>query len=250
VTEEPQIVSEGRRLVEEATARGVVVRLLGGVAIWLRASEHAREVLGREYPDLDVVAWKKQSRALRDLLEKLGYEPERVFNATHGAQRLLYYAPGRAFHIDVFLDEFSMSHTLDLTGRLEIEPLTLPAAELLLTKLQVAELNRKDASDAVMLLLDHELADDDGPGRLNAARVAELCAADWGLYTTVTDNLDNVQELVPELLEEEVDRTTVGARLRELERRLDAAPKSRGWKLRAKVGRRMRWYEVPEEVVR
>ncbi len=220
---EPPLLEEGRRLVSEAAARGVAVRLLGGVAIWARSSNGAREALGRTYPDLDLAARKKESRPLRDLLEELGYEPERVFNATHGARRLLYHAADRSYHVDVFLDELAMSHNLDLGERLDVEELTLPAAELLLTKLQVAELNRKDAADAAMLLLEHEPADEDGPGMLNAVRVAELDTA-MG--------------------------ETVAARIAKLERRLEEAPKTRAWKLRAKIGRRKRWYEIPEEVTR
>jgi hypothetical protein len=236
------IVAEGRRLVEEAAALGIAVRLLGGAAIWLRATARSRSLLGRDYPDLDVVAHRKQSRELRGLLEREGYEPERVFNATHGAKRLLYHAGDRSYHLDVFLDVFMMSHELDLGARLEVESLTLPAAELLLTKLQVAEVNRKDLTDSVLLLLDHELADVDGPELLNVAEVAAACGGDGGLYTTVTDNLQKLREL-PEA-------AAVAAKVDELEERLDGAPKSRAWKLRAKVGRRVRWYELPEEVVR
>jgi len=250
VSSEPGIASEGRRLVEEAAAQGVAVRLLGGVAIWLRASEQARAALGRTYPDLDLAARKKESRLLRELLEGEGYLPERVFNATHGARRLLYHAPDRSFHVDVFLDEFAMSHTLDLGARLEVETPELPAADLLLTKLQVAEVNRKDLSDAAMLLFDHAPADADGRGLLNAAYVASVCAADWGLNTTFADNLERLRELLPELLPQEGLRTTVEARAAELERRLEAEPKTRAWRLRAKIGRRKRWYETPEEVSR
>jgi Uncharacterised nucleotidyltransferase len=250
VASEPPLLAEGRRLVQEAAARGLDVRLLGGIAIWARSSNGAQNALGREYPDIDLAARKQQSRQLRDLLEELGYEPERTFNATHGARRLLYHTPDRSYHLDVFLDELGMSHNLDLAERLDTEDLTLPAAELLLTKLQVAELNKKDAADAAMLLLEHEPADEDGPGKLNVARVAELCAADWGLYTTATDNLARVRELLPELLPDETARETVVTRIAELERRLEEEPKTRSWKLRAKIGRRKRWYEVPEEVTR
>src|SRR5439155_14523904 len=130
VVSEPPLVEEGRRLVSEAAARGVALRLLGGVAIWARSSNGAREALGRPYPDLDLAARKKESRRLRDLLEELGYEPERVFNATHGARRLLYHAADRSYHLDVFLDELGMSHNLDLGERLNVEELTVPAAEL------------------------------------------------------------------------------------------------------------------------
>jgi hypothetical protein len=242
VAEEPRLVAVGRRLVAEAATQGVAVRLLGGVAVWLRSSNGAREAFGRDYPDLDVVAHKKESRRLRDVLEAMQYEPERVFNATHGAKRLLYHAPDRSYHVDVFLDEFQMSHTLDLGARLEIEPLTLPAAELLLTKLQVAEINRKDLADASMLMLEHDLAEEDGPGKLNVARVAQACAADWGLFTTVMDNLAKLRETFGEQAPLE--------RIAELESRLESEPKSRAWKLRAKIGRRKRWFELPEEVVR
>ena len=247
---EPPLLAEGRRLVEEAAARGLDVRLLGGIAIWARSSNGARAALGREYPDIDLAARKRQSHGLRDLLEELGYQPERTFNATHGARRLLYHAADRSYHVDVFLDELGMSHDLDLGERLDTEELTLPAAELLLTKLQVAELNKKDAADAAMLLLEHEPSEEDGPGKLNATRIAALCAADWGLYTTATDNLAKVRDLLPELLPDEEARQTVTSRIDDLVGRLEKAPKTRGWKLRAKVGRRKRWYEVPEEVTR
>jgi hypothetical protein len=236
--------------VEEAAARGLDVRLLGGVAIWARSSNGARAAFGREYPDIDLAARKNQSRPLRDLLEELGYQPERTFNATHGARRLLYHAPDRSYHVDVFLDELGMSHNLDLGQRLGTEALTLPAAELLLTKLQVAELNKKDAADAAMLLLEHEPADEDGPGKLNAARIAALCAADWGLYTTASDNLAKIRALLPELLADAQVREPVASRIDELVQRLEAEPKTRGWKLRAKIGRRKRWYEIPEEITR
>ncbi|MBO0819008.1 MAG: hypothetical protein J2P30_28050, partial [Actinobacteria bacterium] len=182
------MVAAGRSVVAAAAAGGIAVRLIGGVAIWLRSSPAARAALGRDYPDIDVVAHRRQSRALRALLEEAGFEPERVFNATHGARRLLYHGPG-GWQVDVFLDTFEMSHTLDLGARLEAEPETLAVAELLLTKLQIAEVNAKDLADTAMLLWDHEPADTDGPGRFDLARLTGTCGADWGLYTTVTDNL-------------------------------------------------------------
>jgi hypothetical protein len=241
---------EGRRLVAEAAARGFPLRLIGGVAIWLRASERARAALGRDYPDLDLVARRRDSRLLRDLLEQLGYAPERVFNATHGAKRLLYHAGDGSYHLDVFLDVFEMSHKLVFADRLELESPTLPAAELLLTKLQVAEVNRKDLSDAAILLWDHELATRDGERRLNATYLESVCADDWGLYTTVADNLTRLRELLGELVADAEAAARVDARAADLAERLKSAPKSPRWRLRAKVGRRKRWYETPEEVVR
>lgn len=247
MSREPTLVPEGRRLVERASAAGLALRLFGGVAIWERCTPATRAALGRDYADIDLVAHRRDSRPLRALLEDCGYEPERTFNATHGATRLLYHAREGEHHIDVFLDEFRMSHVLDLGARLEVESPTLPAAELLLAKLQVAEVNRKDLTDAAMLLADHEPGDGDGPGRLNVARACEVCAADWGLYTTAGDNLARLRDMAGEL---PLDAGVITARVDALRAALEDAPKTARWRMRARIGRRKRWYETPEEVVR
>jgi hypothetical protein len=246
----PRPLEEGPRLVQMAGAAAVAVRLFGGVAIWQRSGERMRSLLGRDYADIDLVAHRRSARGLRDLLEAAGYVPERTFNATHGASRLLYHAPDGSFHIDVFLDRFSMSHELDFESRLELEPLTLTAADLLLAKLQVAEVNRKDLTDAAMLLVDHAVGDTDGPRRLNAGYLAEVCARDWGLHTTASDNLDALDGLAPELDLTADELATLSRGTAELRARMEQAPKSRAWKLRARIGRRKRWFQTPEEVVR
>jgi hypothetical protein len=247
--QQPAMVTEGRAIVAAAAARSIQVRLVGGVAIWLRGSTAARAALGRNYPDVDLVAHKKQSRALRSLLEEEGFAPERVFNATHGARRLLYHGQD-GWQIDVFLDTFEMSHKLDLGTRLETDPETLAAAELLLTKLQIAEVNRKDLSDAAMLFWDHQPGDADGPGRLNLRPLVAVCAGDWGLYTTVTDNLAACAGLLGELVAGQADRDRIAGRIAAVTDALASAPKTMSWQLRAKVGRRVRWYQLPEEVTR
>jgi hypothetical protein len=246
---EPPMVTAGRGVVAAAAERSIPVRLLGGVAIWIRGSPAARAALGRQYPDIDLVAHKRQSRSLRALLEETGFEPERVFNATHGARRLLYHGPGGQ-QVDVFLDTFEMSHTLDLGARLEAEPETLAAAELLLTKLQIAEINAKDLSDVAMLLWDHQPAAGDGPGQLNLTRLTSLCAADWGLYTTVTQNLEACGDLLGDLVTGPADRERIASRIVATGAAMEAAPKTMSWRARARVGRRKRWYQVPEEVTR
>ncbi|HET9125638.1 MAG TPA: nucleotidyltransferase family protein [Solirubrobacteraceae bacterium] len=247
-TGEPEIVAAARQICENGEAEGVDVRLLGGIAIWLRAAEPTRRMLGRTYADIDLVTTKKQAKALRELLEARGYLPDKMFNNLQGHTRLYYHSPDGDYHVDVFIEKFVMSHELELGGRLQTEPITLPAAELLLTKLQIAELNHKDASDTAMLLADHELAHDDGAGLLNVSHVAELCASNWGLYTTVTDNLQTTQTLLGDLVEDTTVRERVDRRLHALLSDLEAAPKSGGWRRRAKIGRRKKWYQTPDEV--
>jgi hypothetical protein len=249
--DEPAIIAEARRICEGGSERGVAVRVLGGIAIWLRSPPGVRSLLGREYADIDLATARKGSKPLRELLESIGYLPDKMFNAVQGDRRLYFESPdGGAYHLDIFVDRFEMSHELDLSKRLETEPLTLPAAELLLTKLQIAELNRKDASDTAMLLLGHELADHDGPGVLNVAYVAEVCSQDWGFYTTVTDNLAKTLALLGEIVPDAADGGLVAQRANKLLADLEAAPKSRGWRRRAAIGRRMKWYQTPDEATR
>jgi hypothetical protein len=245
---DPSLVVAAKRVCEAGESGGVDVRLLGGIAIWIRASDRMRRALGREYADIDLVTTKKQAKGLRNVLEQLEYVPDKMFNATQGDTRLYYHAPDGSYHVDVFVEKFVMSHELELGSRLTTEPVTLPAAELLLTKLQIAELNHKDAADTVMLLADHELADTDGPGLLNLGYVSELCSSDWGLYTTVTDNLEKTRSLLGGILSEDEPRRQVDARTQTLLSELEAAPKSGGWRRRAKIGRRKRWYQTPDEV--
>lgn len=245
---EPAMVAAARQICEAGERDDVDVRLLGGIAIWLRASPPTRETLGRDYADIDLVTTKKQSKPLRELLEGLGYLPDKMFNNLQGDTRLYYHSPDGAYHVDVFIEKFVMSHELELASRLRIEPFTLPAAELLLTKLQIAELNHKDASDTAMLLADHELADNDGPGLLNASHVSELCASNWGLYTTVTDNLQTTRTLLGDLVDDASVRGRIDQRVQTLLGDLESAPKSGGWRRRSKIGRRKKWYQTPDEV--
>lgn len=140
-----------------------------------------------------------------------------------------------------------MSHKIPIGDRLEIDPVSVPLAELLLTKLQIAELNEKDIRDTVALLHGHAVAETDGDV-LNAARVAELCAADWGLWRTITGNLATCREYVDRYELPASELEAIATKLEALLERIEAEPKSRGWKMRARIGERKRWYELPEEV--
>ena len=199
--------------------------------------------LSREYKDLDFATSKKSSGDLQKLLRDIGYEPHLGFNAMNGRERLLFYDNPNQRQVDVFVSSFRMCHEIPLEKRLEVDDDTVPLAELLLTKLQIIEVNEKDVRDTVAMLLEHDVTDDDRG--VNENRVAELCCEDWGLWRTITHNLDTVRE---HLANYAIDRDLVTRRLQQLQERIEAAPKSRAWRIRAKVGERKRWYELPEEV--
>ena len=235
-------MTEGRRVLGAAREAGLTVRLLGGVAVNVR-SRDLPPALRREYKDLDFATAKKSAGNLQKLLRDLGYEPHVGFNAMNGKERLLFFDNPNSRQVDVFVGSFRMCHEIPLERRLTLDVATVPLAELLLTKLQIIELNEKDVRDTVALLLEHEVTDNDSG--VNASQIAGLCGADWGLWRTITRNLETLRDRVEAY---EVDREAVSSRVTLILERIEAEPKSRSWRVRAKVGERKRWYELPEEV--
>lgn len=217
---------------------------MGGAAVNLHCSSARQAPLKRRYGDLDFVASSKQRQPVQKLFESLGYESDRRFNTLNGDQRLLYLDGVNGRQIDVFIDRMKMCHVIELANRLGHDGPTLTPADLLLSKLQVYEVNMKDLVDTTALLLDHPIADHDDDA-INAAYLARLTSEDWGLYRTLQLNSGRVRDAVREL---DVDGARVSQRLDELWARIDAQPKSLKWKLRARVGDRVSWYELPEEV--
>jgi hypothetical protein len=240
------IVAEGERILGLASQAGVPMRLLGGVAVRLHADE-LPPALDRQYKDLDFAVTKKAASAADQVLKDAGYEPHVSFNAMHARERALFFDDEHGRQVDVFIGSFRMCHAIPLSDRLGLERGTVPLAELLLTQLQILEVNEKDVRDTVLLLHGHPVEDHDGEA-INGARIAELCASDWGLWRTITANLQRCREHLGDYDLDEADRDRIAARFDQLLERVEAEPKSRGWKLRARVGERKRWYDLPEEV--
>jgi hypothetical protein len=181
------------------------------------------------------------------MLEELGYTGADEFNALNGHRRLMYGDERSGRQIDVFVERFEMCHRIPVAERIDRDDVTVPLAELLLTKLQIVELNERDLVDAAALLHHHDLATHD-EDTINADRIAELCAADWGLWRTSTMNLERIVAGLPALALEPGEREQIALRVARLRERIDAEPKPRAWRLRDRVGERKRWYDLPEEV--
>jgi hypothetical protein len=244
---QPQILDEARRLATAALERDVPIRLVGGLAIRIRADEAFHPGLSREYKDLDFVTLKGRNKVVARFLEEMGYEPQSQFNAMNGHERLLFHDVANERQLDVFVGAFRMCHEIPITDRITLDPMTLPLAELLLTKLQIVSLNEKDLRDVIAILYHHDVGDRDGD-TINATRVAQLCAADWGLWRTCKMNFERVGLGLADYDMAQEERVTVQERLDRLWERIDAEPKSRGWRLRDRIGDRKRWYVEPEEV--
>ncbi|MGH2592266.1 MAG: hypothetical protein ACRDGG_02000 [Anaerolineae bacterium] len=242
-------IDEARRIVGVAAESGLTLRLLGGLAIRIHSPSAAHRSLARSYPDLDFALPDKRGDRVEKLLGDLGYEPNKTFNLLNGDSRLLFYDTANERQVDVFVGGFQMCHRIPITERIMLEPLTLPLAELLLTKLQVVQMNEKDARDLCALLLDHPLGEGDVE-TFNLPLIAKWCADDWGLWKTAGLSAQKVRDYCDTHDLEPDQKHIIIERLAALAAALDGAPKSLKWKTRAKIGERMRWYELPEEVKR
>jgi hypothetical protein len=245
---ELDILKEAERIISAAGSEGITLRLLGGTAIGFRCPSAKRPSVSRKYPDIDLVGFKKQSRQMREFFPKLGYSPNDMFNALRGGSRLMFFDLPNERRVDIFLDQFDMCHKIDLKDRLALDPLTIPMADLLATKLQIFKTNGKDFKDIIAMLLDHEVTDSDKLDAINGARLAELCANDWGIYKTFTIVLDKTAAMVDKFDLTPKDKQIVKERLERIRQMIENKPKTMNWKMRAKLGEKKTWYMLPDDM--
>jgi hypothetical protein len=239
-------IDEAVRVIEAADAAGLELRLTGGVAIATISPSALQTPLRRLYNDIDFVSRGRQQREVEELFAGLGYHAEDEFNALHGENRLFFIDRENSREADVFVDKVDACHTLELADRLDIAARTIPPADLLLSKLQVVETTPKDYTDAIAVLADHEVVEADGPTGISLERIEAVCCSDWGWWRTVTMVGASTLEMVDGLAKDGKVTAAAPERLRQILERLETAPKSRKWKLRARVGDRVRWHEEPE----
>lgn len=240
------LVDEGRRLVEAARAAGLTLRLLGSPGVVYHAPSAPRYLAEPADPGLVLAAPAAQGKAIEAFLEEQGYEPFSRFNAFYGTRRLHFRKPPAGWPVDVFLDVYEMYHRMAFAAVLTREDVTLPPTWLLLSRLQVVEAREADLVEMAVLLLDHEVKEGEQPEAVDLRVIAGLCAEDWGWYRTVTMNLERVDWLVAGW--EDPERSRVRERLGRLRQAIEAAPKSLGWQVRARVGEAVRWYQTPIRV--
>ena len=243
-------LGEATALAAGAAEAGLGLKLLGGLAVRVLCPAFPPRL--RAGQDMDFACLSKGRKAVAAYLEQRGCEPDRRFNSLNGDRQMYFTSPaGRP--VDVMVDRLAMCHTLDFRPSFGALPLTIGAVDLLLSKLQIVELNEKDARDILHLLSGvpvRESAAPAGQAWIDAGRFGKLLGADWGWWRTVTANLAKLPALVaenPGLVPpgQHLDPLAQARRLLEL---AETAPKGMKWRLRANVGDRVRWYELPEEV--
>jgi len=244
---------EALRLIGRADDRSLSLRLMGGLAFHVRAPDWTARI-DRSRRDIDLATTGKHGRMVAELLVESGYLPDRQYNALYGHKQLYFVDPRHDRPIDILVDRLEMCHTIEFAGRLDLDHPTLPLADLLLSKLQIVKINRKDVLDALILLAEHPLTGDDRNG-ISLPRIVAHTSTDWGWWRTVTDNLGKLRlflrgDVGPQDLDlgGRAPRFDPGVQVDAVRAAIDSAPKTTRWRLRARIGDRMTWYEEPEEV--
>jgi hypothetical protein len=255
-------LAESLRIVDAADRGGLLVRLMGGMAVRAHAPDWPARTRRIEV-DLDFATRSRDRVAFYELLAQEGYTPDKRHNALFGTKQAYFVDVARNRPVDVLVDNLMMCHRFDFGDRLSKSSPTLPLAELLLSKLQVVKINRKDVLDALVLLAEHPLAQDDGApdsrhglGAINVPRILSFTSNDWGWWRTVTGNLTTLDQfLAVDFTDEDLDLNNgrkvlfdPAAQIAGLRSAIESAPKSTKWKLRARVGERATWYMDPEEM--
>jgi len=248
-------IEEALRCVEEGEKEGITLRIMGAIAIYLHSKDYEKiwsslgRLSGKIFTDIDFMSYGGMQSKILKFFEKRGYSYNKTHVALHGNKRLIFL-DGVVPMIDVFFNKLEMCHTIDFRKRLKVDYPTIPLAELLLEKLQIVKINEKDIKDVIVLLRAHNLGENDND-LINIKYIANLLSKDWGFYYTTMMNLHKIKNLLPQYdaLSNE-DRSDVTNKIDRIIAKVEREPKSIGWKMRARIGAKKKWYRDVEEVIR
>jgi hypothetical protein len=240
------IYEETRRILGLAEERKVVLRLVGGMAIRFHCPSSLNHPLSRTYVDVDMVGHAKQAKEIKKLFVDLGYASRDRFNAMYGNRRLILNDLEHQRRVDIFLDVFEMCHKFNFRDRLDIDPYTLSLADLVATKLQVVQMTERDYKDLMCLLLDHPIGTTDEPETINGAYLARVASNDWGIYMTFKQTIRNLLGSLDGYGLSPGHKQAIEDHAEQMLNMIEKAPKSMRWKMRARLGEKISWYELPE----
>ena len=267
---EAEFLKEALGIVEKAQSRGVCLRILGSLAAYIRSvnSGHGSMFKSLErfgdgmplFTDLDLAGYNKQRGEINKLFsQELGFRPDPLVNAMFGHKRLIYYHPQNKYHVDVFMNKLEFSHDVEFgekpgSGRLELDSPTISATDIVLEKLQIHDINRKDLIDLIALFVAHDVPEQFDKNDVDGSYIAKILSDDWGFWYDATANLNKVRLLAEELSSKSKlgaeHHQTVLQRIDKLLSLITNIPKTKNWEKRAKAGTKKPWYREVEEVVR
>lgn len=249
-SEREKFETELKTILKASDESGILLRVIGSLAFQMHCPEfgYLQAAMGRAYTDIDFAAYSRQTKQISELMAGMGYvENREVFIGSEG-ERAIFDKSGTSLHVDVFYEKLDFCHTIHWKDRLEVDSPTIPLTELLLEKMQIVEINEKDIIDTIMLLLEHPLGDVDNE-TINIKLAAQLCAKDWGLWRTTTMNLEKVKQLAHHYTQLSPEqKAKVESQVDAILARLNEEQKPLAWRLRARVGDRVKWYKDVDEV--
>jgi hypothetical protein len=243
------LVSETRALIDATSAKNMVARCLGAIAFRIHCPTYEKlfEKMGREITDIDIITYSKHRKTIGDVLRSFGYQKEERYSLV--VTRDIFHNAEGNVHLDLFFDKIQMCHTLDLSRRLEKDYPTIPLADMVLEKAQIVKINDKDINDLIVLFLEHAVEENDNE-TINSKYISDIMSNDWGFYHTCTTNLRKVKEKLANYSLPGLNTNHARSRIEKLLERIDKTPKSRRWKLRARIGTRKKWYKDVDEIIR
>ncbi|MDH3670417.1 MAG: hypothetical protein OES46_04560 [Gammaproteobacteria bacterium] len=243
-------VEQANKILDLADKRNLTLRLLGAIAFHVRCPEfnYIHKETQRLFTDIDFMAYSQQMAEIEQMFRDMGYVEDRRIKSVPGLRRSIFFHQDHGWHTDVFYDVLEFSHEINFRGRLELNHPTISLVDLLLEKMQIAQINEKDIIDTLILLREHDVSNLDD----NAIRIdylAQTCKADWGLWRTVTNNLAKVNQLADkyDVLTAD-DRRIIRDRLQSIVTCIDEEPPTLRWRLRDRIGERIKWYRDVDEV--
>ncbi len=268
---EAEFCTQSVDLVERGRDHGIPIRILGAMAVYIHSSHQpetlaryrALERLGPGHPiftDLDVVAYADRQRdTQRFFQETLRFVPDFHVNALFSGRRNVFRHPDGFYDVDVFYDLLSFSHDVrfrdSVSGdRLELDYPTITLADIVLEKLQIHRINRKDLVDLFMVLSGHEVGNGSAPDAVDGRHVARTLSADWGFEYDARANLQKLRGLGEHVVGEgratKDEQGRMGAGIDRLLRFIDREPKTKEWQKRAKKGTSKAWFNEVDEIER
>ena len=251
--------AEAVTIVTEAGRAGITLRVVGSAGIRLHCGGPGpvMDLLNRPAKDIDFVVPEKHRKGMRRYLEERGYLIDRDLLIAMEGTRYSFRHAEHGTEIDVFVERLDFCHTIEVASRLHRHPVTLPVEELLLAKLQIVELTMTDMMDIAVVLATHHVgAGQAGAGQagtggdeaeaIDGGHIARIFARDWGFHHTATRNLARIRQVVGrdagiDISEQANARVQDGVTA--LLAAIEAEPKSRGWRIRDRIGERKQWWQ-------
>ena len=249
-SEREKFENELKAILKASDDANILLRVIGSLAFQMHCPQfgYLQAAMGRAFTDIDFAAYRRQSKQVSELMAKMGYiENREVYIASEG-ERAIFDKPGTGLHVDIFYEKLDFCHAIYWKDRLEVDSPTIPLTELLLEKMQIVQINEKDIIDTIMLLLEHPLGEIDQE-TINIKLTAQLCANEWGLWRTTTMNLEKVNQLAQHYTQlTTAQKEKVTTQVSEITAHLNSEPKPLAWRIRDRVGDRVKWYKEVDEV--